>query len=226
MRIIPAWKAIKDLPDLLPSESMPALIEEANLIAVVSCSCRKRQDVVGEGCRYSHDMNCLQFGRSAEYAKGRGHGRILDKAEAMRLIEEMEDDGLVHEWPYSSVMSSNTMCSCCDDCCMIHLPMIDYQVPWTAYYAKSRFEATNDIIKCDGCQDCIERCQFDALSMEKVEGHKKMKAAVNAENCMGCGVCVLVCEPASLLMQTVRPPEHIPHPYEEGRVAAGARAQA
>jgi len=46
--------------------------------------------------------------------------------------------------------------------------------------------------------------------MEKIEGHKKLKATVDAEACVGCAVCVLVCEPKSLLMEIVRPPEHIP----------------
>ena len=96
-------------------------------------------------------------------------------------------------------------------------------VPWTAWYAKSRFEAQNDLGTCDGCQDCIERCQFDALTMEKVEGHRKLKAIVDPENCMGCGVCVLACEPGSLKMAIVRPPEHIPHPSRH-RVEAHSHA--
>jgi NAD-dependent dihydropyrimidine dehydrogenase PreA subunit len=211
LRIIPAWKAIKDIPGVLPAENMEAIIEEANLIAVVSCSCRKRkEDFVDDPCSRSHDMNCIQFNRSAEYAEGRGHGRILSKEEARRMIEETEDDGLVHQWPNADLMTTNTLCNCCLCCCMIMMPMQEYKVPWTAYYAKSRFEATNDLDACTGCQDCIERCQFDALSMQKVPGHKRMKCVVDAEKCMGCGVCVLVCEPKSLTMKLVRPPEHIP----------------
>ncbi len=218
LRIIPAWKSIKHLPDVLPSESMHAIVEEAPIISVVSCSCRIRQESLGDPCRLSHDMNCIQFSRAAEYTKGRGHGKMLSKAEAHALIEETEDDGLVHQWPNVSIMGTNTLCSCCDDCCVFLLPMSENEVPWTLYYAKSRFEPANDVEGCDGCQDCIERCQFDALTMEKVKGHKKLKAAVSSENCMGCGVCVLVCEPESLLMQTVRPPEHIPHPHDEAKM--------
>jgi len=109
-----------------------------------------------------------------------------------------------------AIMSTNTLCNCCTCCCMNLLPMSEYKVPWVSYYAKSRFEAGNDVEACTGCQDCIERCQFDALSMQKLPGHKRMKAAVDAEKCMGCGVCVLVCEPQSLRMSLVRPVEHIP----------------
>jgi NAD-dependent dihydropyrimidine dehydrogenase PreA subunit len=210
LRIIPAWKAIKDIPGVLPAENMAAIIEEANLISVVSCSCRKRKEAFGDPCARSHDMNCIQFNRSAEYTEGRGHGHLLSKEEALRMIEETEDDGLIHQWPNADLMTTNTLCNCCVCCCMNFLPMSEYKVPWTAYYAKSRFEAANDVDACTGCQDCIERCQFDALSMQKLPGHKRMKAVVNPENCMGCGVCVLVCEPQSLKMKLVRPPEHIP----------------
>jgi Pyruvate/2-oxoacid:ferredoxin oxidoreductase delta subunit len=212
LRIIPAWKAIKDIPGVLRSESMKAIVEDAPLISVVSCSCRKRQESIGNHCGLSHDMNCIQFSRAAEYTRSRGHGRMLSKEEALVLIEETEDDGLIHQWPNVAITSGNTLCSCCTDCCVFFLPMSERKIPWTTFYAKSRFEATNELDACDGCQDCIERCQFDALTMEKVNGYKKLKAVVDAENCMGCGVCVLVCEPQSLTMALVRPPEHIPHP--------------
>ena len=212
VRIIPAWKSIKNLDRVLPYENMHLIVEEAPLISVVSCSCRIRQEALDNPCDLSHDMNCIQFGRAAEYTKGRGHGKMLSKEEAHKLIEETEDHGLVHQWPNVAIMGTNTLCSCCTDCCVMLQPMGEHQVPWTAYYAKSRFEPENDLDVCDGCQDCIERCQFDALEMEKIAGHKKLKATVNPDNCMGCGVCVLVCEPESLKMEIVRPPEHIPNP--------------
>lgn len=209
-RVVPAYKSIKDIPGILPTEDMRVMVEEAGLISVVSCSCRKRKESLGDPCDRSHDQNCIQFNRAAEYTSERGHGEMLSKEEALKLIDQIEDDGLVHTWPNVAITSSNTLCSCCTDCCMFLLPMGEYDVPWTKYYEKSRFEAQNNMETCDGCQDCIERCQFDALELEKVPGQKKMKVAVDAEKCMGCGVCVLVCKPESLKMAIVRPPEHIP----------------
>ena len=64
--------------------------------------------------------------------------------------------------------------------------------------------------KCKGCQTCIERCQFDAIEMVKVEGEKKLKAEVKEENCYGCGLCAVGCEAGAITMREVRPPEHIP----------------
>lgn len=218
-RIVPAIKAVKDIPGLLPYEDMRALIDEARMISVVSCACRKRREELGPHCARSHDFNCIQFNRSAEYSEGRGHGRILSKKEALSLIEETEDHGLVHQWTNTSSMTIGTLCNCCVCCCMNMLPMSEYKIPWTAYYAKSRFEAANDLDTCTGCQDCIDRCQFDALEMQRQTGSRKYKAVVDTEKCMGCGVCVLVCGPESLQMKLVRSPEHIPaiaHAHPEG----------
>jgi Pyruvate/2-oxoacid:ferredoxin oxidoreductase delta subunit len=57
---------------------------------------------------------------------------------------------------------------------------------------------------------CIDRCQFDAITMTPVPGSKKLKAQIDAEKCWGCGVCVLKCAPESISMKLVRPLEHIP----------------
>ncbi|MBI3954040.1 MAG: 4Fe-4S binding protein [Chloroflexi bacterium] len=209
-RIVPAYKSILDSPELLPSEDIRKMVKAANLIAVVSCSCRKRKEAVVKPCDKSHDMNCLQFNRSAEYAINRGHGKKLSVEETLALVEEIEDDGLVHCWGNSDAMTINTFCSCCSDCCMMFQPMLEMGVPITKVYAKSRYEARNNEALCDGCQKCVERCNFDAISMDKVPGFKKLKAFIDEELCMGCGVCVLVCEPLSLKMALVRPKEHIP----------------
>jgi ferredoxin len=63
---------------------------------------------------------------------------------------------------------------------------------------------------CNGCQNCVERCSFDAIKMVKVPGSKKMKAELITEECMGCGVCVVGCPQKVLTFELIRPPEHIP----------------
>ena len=90
-------------------------------------------------------------------------------------------------------------------------------------YSPSRYLAVVDKDKCTGCQTCEERCFFNAIDFRKTANSKKLKANVLAENCMGCGVCVLACEPGSLKMAIVRPPEHIPHPSRH-RVEAHSHA--
>ena len=47
--------------------------------------------------------------------------------------------------------------------------------------------------------------------MQPVPGSKKLKAAINNEHCLGCGVCVITCPKNALTLELVRPPEHIPN---------------
>jgi heterodisulfide reductase subunit A-like polyferredoxin len=68
----------------------------------------------------------------------------------------------------------------------------------------SRFEAfiNNDL--CSGCEACLDRCFFDALSM------KDDLAAVDPEKCLGCGVCTVVCPTEALKLKETRPADFVP----------------
>ena len=220
-RIVPAYKSIKDLPDVLPCEDYRELLKAQELIAVVPCSCRYRTTSVGEHCAHSSEeevWKCLQFGRGADYAIKRGSGKQLSLDEALELLDKIEDDGLLHMWHNNTKMTGvNTSCQCCRDCCMIYIPMDMVNESIGIAWEKSRYEATVDQDKCIGCQSCVDRCHFDAIDMIKPEEtgktrkSKKLKAVVDPEKCWGCGVCVIACDEADALsMKQVRPPEHIP----------------
>jgi len=208
-RVVPAYQAIKDIPGILPCEDIRELLKAASMLAVCVCSCRQRTSAVVKACEKSIPANCLQMGRGAEYGVNRGSARQLSYDEALALMARCEDEGLVHEWPNSTTMTTNIMCSCCRDCCVIWVPMDAHGVHISKRWAKSRFEARVDWDLCAGCQDCVDRCQFEAIEMVKPEGSKKYKAVVDPEKCWGCGVCVVGCPAGALSMALMRPPEHI-----------------
>jgi len=210
-RIVPAYKAILNSPEILPCEDMREIIMSARSIAVTHCTCRRRKEAVGRKCRSSHSMVDIQFNLVAEYLIGRNAGKRLSADEALALIDECEELGLLHTCENSTRMRPRYgMCNCCIGCCMIYQPLNRFQVPVTKCVAKSRYEARVDQALCDGCQSCTDWCQFDAIEMVKPEGSKKYKAYVDPEKCMGCGICVLKCEPQALSLRLVRPAEHIP----------------
>jgi ferredoxin len=214
-RVVPAYKAIKDLPDILPSENFPDMLKAQEVIAVVPCSCRYCTTSVGEHCERTSEeerWNCLQFGRGAEYAIKRGSGRQLTIEQALELSDKVEEEGLIHQWPdHAGTERVNTSCQCCRDCCMNYVPMDQAGLPIGKAWKKSRYQAyMSDMDACDGCQDCVDRCPFDAITMDKAEGTKRLKAFITDDDCFGCGSCVVGCEPGALKMKAVRPPEFIP----------------
>ena len=212
-RIVPAYKAITNSPEILPCEDMREIVKSARSIAVTHCTCRRRKEAVGKKCEASHSMVDIQFNLSAEYLISRNAGMRITVDQAMSLIDECEEMGLLHTCENSTRMRPRWgMCNCCTDCCMIYQPMNRFQVPVTKCISKSRYEARVDQGLCDGCQNCVDWCQFDAIDMVQPEGSKKYRAYVDTEKCMGCGICVLKCEPQALDLHMVRPPEHIPQP--------------
>lgn len=204
-RVIPAYRAVQNVPDLTPYDDVREIIKAASLIATVPCSCRRQSGKKGVIIE-----SCLQFGRSAEYAIVRGSGRKLSVDEAMEVIDKTEEDGEIHTWPNARILNYGVMCNCVTDSCVLFLPLMKHGVPVGKRVAKSRFEAVADQELCDGCQECIDRCQFEAIEMVRPEGSRKYKAQVYPEKCWGCGLCVIKCEPRALSMRLVRPLEHIP----------------
>jgi len=214
LRIVPAYKSIVDSPEILPAEDVREIISVQPLISVVSCSCRRHMNMIGTPCKKTDlDPNCLQFAKSAEYSLYRGHGRKISVDEAMAIVDNNEEAGLVHQWMNHDKIEASqpyALCNCCRCCCTIWHYADIRQVPMDEIFAKSRYEARVDVDLCAGCEDCLDRCQFDAITMQDIPGHKASKAVVNPDKCWGCGVCTLVCPSDALKMHLVRAADHIP----------------
>jgi heterodisulfide reductase subunit A-like polyferredoxin len=101
------------------------------------------------------------------------------------------------------------MCNCCNEACIVLNASLRHGSLRDSF-AKTRYQAIVDEKSCVGCQTCLERCPFDALSMEKPPGSKKYKARVNNEKCWGCGLCSATSEPSAIWLKAVRPATHIP----------------
>jgi electron transport complex protein RnfB len=95
------------------------------------------------------------------------------------------------------------VCNCCTCCCGILRGVAEFGIP-TAI-AHSDFRAVVDADLCIGCGDCLERCQFGALSVPDDV------CVVDYIRCVGCGVCATVC-PVDALHLERRPEGEIPPP--------------
>ncbi len=83
------------------------------------------------------------------------------------------------------------MCNCCGDCCGVLKSLGEYPKP--AEMVFSNHYVSIDQETCAGCEDCIDRCQMNALSMNDNE-----QAEVNLDRCIGCGLCGITCPTDSL----------------------------
>lgn len=66
----------------------------------------------------------------------------------------------------------------------------------TDLIARSSYIAVTDMAACTDCGERIDRCLFDARTLQEEKMH------YNSELCYGCGLCVDVCpEQATVLDQ-------------------------
>ncbi|MBI5949167.1 MAG: 4Fe-4S dicluster domain-containing protein [Chloroflexi bacterium] len=61
-------------------------------------------------------------------------------------------------------------------------------------------EAEVDLEVCDGCQDCLEGCVYDAIDLVRIGKSKRLKAKVDPERCCGCHECAQLCPQHGIAM--------------------------
>ncbi|MGD9142846.1 MAG: 4Fe-4S binding protein [Dehalococcoidia bacterium] len=217
-RIIPARLAIDSNPsikpeDILPEEDIHALLRmkgSQEVMAVSDCDCRVRAHKCDKPV-----YNCFEFGKYAEFNLNQSSSlKVISIEEAIAISDEAERAGLLKS---GGIRKENggVLCHCCDCCCNVMGATIRHGV---AHQLRnpSRYRARVDVESCVGCQECVERCFFNAVEMKKVPGSKKLKAFINEEKCMGCGLCVIGCEQKALIFDLVKPPEYLIDDQEQG----------
>ena len=204
MRYIPAQKAVPPDVELLPGESVKAIIEaHKDLITLRNCCCRV-------GARYCDHptLTCIQFGRRAQYDLRRGSGKQISADEAIASALASEQSGLMPTVTnMADVDKLEFICFCCACCCLVINPL-KRAGQLEKGMSPSRFQAQVDEEKCDGCQTCVDRCYFEAIEMQ--DTYEGPRAVVDPKTCVGCGLCAISCERGAITLKLIRPPEHIP----------------
>lgn len=232
-RVYPSRLAILSNPeikkeDLLWHEDIEQIFRRAEIIISGPCGCRtsggmgKKMEGGVVNIRCQHPLwNCFQFRKDTyEFNRGRGFEmKVYTVEQALEKSDEAERAGLIHEGPGNAAVMPGIICSCAADCCSMLIQCKGSGEDMHALYTPSRFQATVDPEKCNGCQECVDRCSFDSIEMVKVPGSKKMKAQIIKGECYGCGVCVVGCQQKAIRFDLVRPPSHIP-PAEAARLRA------
>jgi ferredoxin len=180
-----------DVPEefVLPSQTVEEIIEKFDDIAVGHCFCRQRHKILGDPCDLDAPLlSCFTFGKSARHTVAQGFAKRVNKKEALKIMKEAEEVGLVHKafHPGSNVSRPETsICNCCKDCCDTlnfwrdgALPLIN-----STYYL-----SVIDQDLCTGCGICVERCPTEAITLNEDGIAQRDEAA-----CFGCGICARFC---------------------------------
>jgi len=94
-RVIPIEKAISFELEIFPYERATELLKGAKSWGVRDCICRVQQRLVGRGCDHEVE-NCLLFAPLEGAFNASDVTRAITKEEALRLLLDAEEAGLVH----------------------------------------------------------------------------------------------------------------------------------
>jgi electron transport complex protein RnfB len=201
-RIIPIAQSLDPSMEILPYEQAEAIIRDQKKISVAPCICRKEEKMLGEGC--DHPMEtCMAFGAGAYFYIENGLGREATQEEALRILRNAMDAGLVLQ-PGNGQKVWN-MCMCCGCCCALLKALKKMEKP--AEIAHSNYHARVVPEDCTGCGLCEFRCPMDAIKMEET-------AVVNLDRCIGCGVCVGICPLEAIKLLQKEPRERYTPPRD------------
>ena len=205
-RVIPVRESIPVDLQIHSYEQVVTLLENAEAWGVRDCICRLGQRAIGKDC--GHPLEVCLFISHVEgaYDNSETH-RVISKEEALRILCQAEEAGLVHTANNFGHQPFN-ICNCCTCSCGILRGVVEFGIP-TAI-ARSDFYNTVKTGLCDGCTLCLGRCQFGALSVLEAA------AVVDRTRCVGCGLCVTVCPTGALQLERRPEGENPPIPSSFG----------
>lgn len=190
MRTIPIGASINAQMEVLPYEQAEAIVSSQDLIVVAPCICRQERQLVDEGCGKPLET-CLSFGSGAAFFQRNGLGRPIDQEEALAILRQANEAGLVLQ-PGNS-KQSGFICCCCGDCCAALRSL--KQHPHPSSVLSSAFFAKVDKELCISCSVCETRCQMEALDFND------SVPVVNLDRCIGCGLCVPTCPSEAIILE-------------------------
>jgi ferredoxin/DNA-binding Lrp family transcriptional regulator len=211
-RVVPHWKAIKDIPGVMPCEDVRDILAAyKDTLNTTRCSCRTLAEDLVPSCSMKEgrgtapeDGTCIHFGKMAEYfTEAMECTPYRSVEEILKVIDRLQ--GKVYYQMGPNDRDIKWICNCClCHCAVAGVFLRAPDLTLSDMLAKSRFLPIVDGGTCDGCGTCVTMCPFGAMKLS--DG----KPQINEELCYGCGTCVVNCSPEAITMKIVRPAEHIP----------------
>jgi ferredoxin len=200
-RVIPVEQSVEiGNQQVLDIDSADRIILNAETVALTRCTCR----LIAHKCDNPLEV-CIQVDNAAKYTLDRGTGREISKDEALQILRDCEEKGLVHV-TMNKAHAGHFICNCCSCCCQA-LPLVISE--GLNILDPSRYQAEIDPQACSACGTCRDRCFFNAIVAADPDDEDSVMQVI-AEKCMGCGLCQVTCPEDAISLKAVRPKDFIP----------------
>ncbi len=202
LRTVPVQVEAGTDRQVLPYDDVKKIIMEKEKIGLVKCACAHQLEMVEKPCDKPDEV-CIAFDFYAEYSiEEMGFGRWITREEALKVLDQAEEEGLVHQVG-QDIRNTECICNCCANCCTI-LRLLK-MIPQPAVFKSSNYYVHLEAKECTACGTCIERCPMEAIEEEG--------EAVNIDpgRCIGCGLCTTTC-PTGAMTLHLKPEEQVKGP--------------
>ena len=164
MHVIPVENAIPTQTESLPIEHISHWLDKWDRIAAAPCSCRMGRKLLDEGDSDDPNDWCLAMGPVADYiVECKKGGRYIDKAEALEILKQAEDNGFVHQITNMDGPDKIiAICNCNPDICNA---LRTSQLFNTPNLSRSAFVAHVKEENCVACGRCVEYCPAGAVKL-------------------------------------------------------------
>ncbi len=205
-KVVPVNKSVETELIIHRYDQAERLVETSASWGIRDCICKKQKGLIGKPCTYPASV-CLTLAPRRENAfEGHEITKPITKDEALTILRDSAQAGLVH--CTMNIQHDHTyICNCCTCCCGVLRGLTQYDQPHA--FVNSDFIISIDTDLCAGCGTCVDRCQFDALSVPEDV------SVANTDRCIGCGVCTIECPENALTLIAregrgeVTPPESL-----------------
>ena len=207
MQVIPIEREIQAKHEALTYEKVSSIVENGQAFLLNECICKKKQGLLENPCDKPLEV-CLAIAPVPNVFDDAKIGRPISKEEAYKVLNQSEEEGLVHlTWNVKG--GHFFICNCCGCCCGVLHGINKWNIP-ASKVVNSYYFATIDPDECAACGTCAdERCQVNAVE-EREDAYEVVK-----ERCIGCGLCVTTCPSEAIKLIRKESEELVSPPMDE-----------